>query len=553
VEGARILSTAGRHLIGNYWGNYVALLTDPVRHVLRVVRAPAATLPCLHFNDGSLDIYLSRTEDAAAIGAFSFTIDQRALARSLIGPLSSGRTAITEIREILPGFCDQMSPSGHTQHCYWDPIKFAAEKNGTTPKADHLGSDDWDSSGAQEVQDAPPVSRHHRARAFVEAANRLRTVTQAVIQDWAQATPRILLALSGGLDSSIVAGCLNTARARPQVTCVTHYSEGVDSDERAFAHLVGTRAQCRVIDVQHSPAVDLRTALHGIRSENNPGLRIRAIDRIEPDLARTQGADATYKGSGGDELWCRHHTYYYLSDYLREEGFGRALLPLLLHSAATEGETIWTIFARALRDAFLPRRWNLGQIFIDDQHDQSLLHGGVVDTVLADSLLDSPHCRSTRECSPGRLWQISLVTGPRPYYLPATLEGDPPQIAPLLSQPIIETCLRIPTWFQMHGRRDRALARAAFQSVLPLEVLDRRWKGGAEQNAWKILRQNRPFVRELLLDGQLVREHLVDRSRLERALSATPNSMIRASVPLFDLIGAEAWLQAWAVPSPPCR
>src|SRR3546814_984119 len=50
----------------------------------------------------------------------------------------------------------------------------------------------------------------------------------------------------------------------------------------------------------------------------------------------------------------------------------------------------------------------------------------------------------------------------------------PPQIVPLLSQPVVELCLSIPTWQWVHGGRDRAVARAAFAGILPDLLVERK-------------------------------------------------------------------------------
>lgn len=510
-----ILSTRGRCLVSGCWGNYVAFVLRS--DGLTVLRAPASTLPCLHFEARGLHVFLSRAEDAAALDEFTFTLDGRRLVRSLIGPLSSSATSVLEMNEVLPGFAAEVGPAGYTERCYWDPIQIASEH---------------EEDGVE----------------FDIAAIRLRETTAAVVEAWSRATPRIVLALSGGLDSSIVAGCLCQAKPRPEVTCLSYYvEEGADSDERQYSRTVAKAAGYESIESRHPQDIDLRTALHGIRSENSPGLRIPAIDRIEPNTARELGAMATYRGSGGDEIACRHHLPLYVSDYLRARGLRREVLPLLMHAAAMEGETFWRILVRVVKDAIFTRSRDMAERFLDEQGGvrESLLNVDVMEAALNEPRFESPYEDAMKRCPPGRAWQIGLIAGPRPYYLPSTREGDPVMVAPLLSQPLIEAVLRIPTWFQMKGRKERALSRAAFEGMVPREVLERRWKGGGEQYAWRLLHRNLPFIRELLLDGRLVREGLVDRRRLEIALSGRMVAGVRASVPMFDLIGAEAWLQAW--------
>ena len=100
----------------------------------------------------------------------------------------------------------------------------------------------------------------------------------------------------------------------------------------------------------------------------------------------------------------------------------------------------------------------------------------------------------------------------------------------------------------MENRRERAVARAAFANDLPREIIDRTDKGGAEPLAWRVLLKNRPFIRELLMDGALVRERIVDARKLDAVLSDLADSDIRATVPVFALVGAEAWHSAWCNP-----
>ena len=52
-------------------------------------------------------------------------------------------------------------------------------------------------------------------------------------------------------------------------------------------------------------------------------------------------------------------------------------------------------------------------------------------------------------------------------------------------------------------------------------------------------------MRELLLDGGLVREGIVDRKKLTTALSGKPSKVRQGSAELLHFIAAEAWLRRW--------
>src|SRR6202043_586856 len=142
----------------------------------------------------------------------------------------------------------------------------------------------------------------------------------------------------------------------------------------------------------------------------------------------------------------------------------------------------------------------------------------------------------------GKLWHALQISSPWEFYDPLGRDNDPERVSPLYSQPVLELCLRLPVHVLTLGGWDRAIARRAFYSELPPAVANRRNKGSIERHVRGIFERNVTFMRELLLEGALVREGVVDRKRLATALSGKA-SRVRASVgELLDFVGTEAWL-----------
>jgi len=119
-----------------------------------------------------------------------------------------------------------------------------------------------------------------------------------------------------------------------------------------------------------------------------------------------------------------------------------------------------------------------------------------------------------------------------------------PIISPLLAQPMLELCIQIPTWLWCAAGRNRAVARAAYGDVLPAAVLARRSKGGFDGFGAELIDRNRALMRDMLLDGELARQGLIDasavRTTLERPL---PDGEV--IVELLALVDQEAWINAW--------
>jgi asparagine synthase (glutamine-hydrolysing) len=111
---------------------------------------------------------------------------------------------------------------------------------------------------------------------------------------------------------------------------------------------------------------------------------------------------------------------------------------------------------------------------------------------------------------------------------------------------VIELCLAVPSWEWRAGGRDRALARRAFANDLPPAILRRRVKGGPDGFAALVLDRYRAQIRERLLDGELARHGIVERSEVERELAAEapPGGEQRARI--LEFVAAEAWIDSWS-------
>ena len=89
------------------------------------------------------------------------------------------------------------------------------------------------------------------------------------------------------------------------------------------------------------------------------------------------------------------------------------------------------------------------------------------------------------------------------------------------------------------------MARRAFSDDLPPGIRNRRHKGGIEEHLRLTLEHNRPFLRELLLEGALVREGIIDRARVAEVLSGRATRIAAGAGELLEYAGIEAWLARW--------
>ena len=115
----------------------------------------------------------------------------------------------------------------------------------------------------------------------------------------------------------------------------------------------------------------------------------------------------------------------------------------------------------------------------------------------------------------------------------------------------VQTCalpICIPLHLLISGGKTRGLARRAFAPYLPREITARELKGQTTTYTLGFVRRGISFVRELLLDGLLVRERILSRSALDAILLNDEPMRAEAVFPLLACVAAETWARSWGQP-----
>jgi asparagine synthase (glutamine-hydrolysing) len=507
-----ILASDGRHLIEHYWGRYVAFLLEPATSTLRVLRDPSAGLPCLMLTFGGVTLFFSSMEEVRHLGLPAFEVSWEFLTASVcLKRQHTHGTALRGVLQVLGGECVAVRGDRVSRSLYWDPVEIAR---------------------SAPIEDP------------AEATRVLRACVRNVVHAWATSYEGILLSLSGGLDSSILFACLKDAPLKGALTSVHHYPLGPDTDERDFARRVVKSSAFPLIERARDSQVSLEP-LRQLPRSHQPGYYLYALEhsRLDVQLAALRNAAAVFTGWGGDQLFFQDHAIWAAVDHVRRCGLGPRLWQIVLDCARMDRISVWEV----LREAFLQYEPGRSRRIWNELHaHRALIRPEVLAQARDSTAYLHPLLRNPHGIPPGKLWHIQqLLSGPFEHGDPLSSEEDPDFLAPLYSQPVLEVCLAIPTDVLTLGGWPRAIARHAFKGDLPPEIINRWYKGGVEDHVYRILRHNITFVRELLLDGALVREGIVDRERLERALCGGANRLQTGRVELFEYLGIEAWLRAW--------
>ncbi len=517
---ASMNSETVRHLTRDYWGGYVALLRNPHTGDWWVVRDCSGMIPCYYTASRGVTLLSSDARNFLSIanecGRRSSVLSVDTNWTYLAGFLAHSQLQIREtglknVYELLAGETICHRRGLQSVELSWDPAAF-------------INTDPRESL------------RVHR-----EA---LRATVRSCIHAWASVHNRVVHCLSGGFDSSLVLALLANSPERPDIVCVNRYSAGPAEDERPYARTAAQAACTPLIEWPWNfgnQTLDASCLSCPVGAKPSiPNLFSPLEAPFLAALNAAQHFDAIWTGEGGDHLFLALNTDLLLTDFLRIRGIRIRLLETLRDAAKLTGYSIPHLMTNALRDLCYSRRGDL-----DVSETVALpLSASSLDQRMRD-YIRHPWARTTAGIPPGKRRQILLLAEVihrlRP--LPATQECV--ELQPLLSQPIIEQCLGVPTYDLLHSGRTRGLARAAFAAEVPSEIINRESKGQTTHHVLGLVYRSLPFVSDILLDGVLVREGLLNRSRLEPVL--TGKAPINASqlFPVLACLAAETWTRSW--------
>ncbi len=510
-ETERILDTHSRHLVGEYWGSYVAIVPGDQLGSVSLFRSPAGALPCLTTDFQGIKLIFSLMEDCASLEIIRFSINWKYVARLTIKTNFAAETGLNEVSEVRGGELLEATREREFRTTYWNPVSVATK----------------------DVVESP-----------LQAAEMIRQTTMMCIGTWASCHSSLLHNLSGGLDSAIIAACLKEMAPGRAVTCVTHHSPGSNSDERGFARLAARAAGYELVEHRRNASIRLEDSLNACVSERPQAYSRRLeLASFETGLARDRAATAIFGGDRGDELFYANNVELAPADYILRHGIRPPLFQILVSAATLRGLSFWEILATALTSAIFERSFDPVK---NGLRYHTLLNEDMKQMLATDTATRFGRAGTNHRAPPGKQYHVMSLTEPAAYYMPFDESAALERVSPLYSQPLIEGCLRIPTYVLSSGGQDRSAARRAFESDVPVEILRRRSKGGMNEHVAEILRLNGGFLRELLVGGILVQQGILDSSKVDQALTQRPSGVLKGFGKLMQLISIETWLRIWS-------
>jgi asparagine synthase (glutamine-hydrolysing) len=448
--------------------------------------------------------------------------DELALAHHLVDhSVPDGRTLFSGIRRIGGGRCLELSSAGHVERRHWAP------------------------------RYEPPLSEPR-----AELATRLRNELTAAIGDAIPPDRTSALMLSGGLDSSVVAG-IAAPRATGLYAVSAAFPTEPEFDETRWSRQVADYTGLPITTVAIERREPFEAAEAYLRTWQLP-LPVPGLIIEEPLVAAASrlGAGVVLDGQGGDELFGA--AYYAISDRLRQ------LRPL----------AAWRLTRRMPWMGASPPRRLVRQVFMDvgvrgalpsGLHERMRRHRDAGRHM--PGWLDPGTMELYREVEDP--WRWKQLDGPRGWaWLADTLTRgrEITDIAdyvrrrarvrgvearsPLLDLGLVELTLRLPPEINFDPVLARPLVREALRDALPAEILVRPDKRDFAALHHRLLQApgNMARVRQLLDENTALVRAYVDLGRFHRevldqpAAVGAPNWRMWA-VHVWNVATAEMWLR----------
>jgi asparagine synthase (glutamine-hydrolysing) len=488
-------------LLSEYWGSYVAVVAGEGAALATAVRDPAGGFDCCLTQSNGLFALFSDAQLAHGLGLVTGELEVAPILQALTLPAwPLERTGLAGVEEMQPGTALHFGAvGGLVRRSAWDPWRFTTRETALEdPRA---------------------------------AAAAVGEEIQRCVDAWASQARSILLELSGGLDSSILAACLRDRRGGFALINLATPDPG--ADERRYAQ--------QVADSLGAPLTCIELNLDDARLEPpatltprpTTGLLHQTIDAALLREGAALGVDAFFSGGGGDNVFCYLSTAAPATDALLSRGPGPAFVRAVGDLAALHGCSTWEAARLALRKTWRgPRHWRQELDFLNPE-------------AIAASTDRHPWHAGATMALPGKREHVDLVLAVQTALVGHRRETLAPMCFPLLSQPLVELCLRIPTWLWIVGGRNRAVARDAFAGILPPGVLQRRTKGDFMGLLGALYQRDRTDLMDLLLSGWLSQQGLLDTAAVEAYLRSTAPVTDLRFHRLLELAKVELWARSW--------
>jgi len=359
----------------------------------------------------------------------------------------------------------------------------------------------------------------------------------------------IFLDFSGGLDSSAILFFVkNMSRESQKIYPINFFHPNVQSsDERSFAVSIAKELGVDYIEHDVSKTLPFSPSEKLNKKPNwpTPHLVYQKMEQTLLDFANEHSNPLFISGHGGDHIFLSHPPFESLSDYLLENG---------TNNFFNYVKDLGTIYRKPLIKLLQGTFNGIGIFLLPFYKDkENVSNKKNLPEWFKPKILELEKNIQYHKFTsswkdrilPGKIKHINSI-----YNGLASLKGEirgyeNSFIYPLISQPLLELSLSIPTYKTFNKGYTRYLFRKAISEKFKTNSVWRKDKGETTGIVQRGLKENIDFVMNLCLEGRLVQERLVDKTLIYKNLKRLISGQKDYQWNIISLFSVELFMNNW--------
>lgn len=510
-EIARQCSQNPSLLYQHLWGRFVGALYHQITHKLTLVRDPIGLSTLFYSEQPNGVLFSTDMSLLYDILEEKPSLDLSYFAEYIINQNQAlPSTPLQEIKELLPGMALTVDAQGKSsQRCMWDISSL---------KGSYIAD----------------IADEH------EMEEQLLAALKSSMKAWTHDTDGICVELSGGLDSSATLITLREVLPEDKKIVAVNFIDSKTPSSNENVHAQEVADMCNVpLHLIDWHGIPLLTELPAGWLPNRPSTFLFSHSSATEfyNFATSQGCYEIANGQGGDHVFLAPPPSNALADYWLDKGLKGITTPLKNISAAHRTSWPSLIYESAQAVAGYYR----------SKHTQTNAPIPFLTPEYANTLSQHDFYlkRDLAQFYPARAMQIQSLSHAIAYADRDQRSEQTVILHPLLSLPIVELALKIPTYQSFDETYDRIFFRRAAAKMKPSKALWRTIKGQTTGTLSKSCVQEADKITELLLQGTLVRSGIINKTWLQDELIKIRHGKADNMWPLLHLMTSQLWLNQW--------
>jgi asparagine synthase (glutamine-hydrolysing) len=500
-------------LINNFWGSYVGILYDESTHNIKLIRDPlglstifyAIQKDCIIFSS-ELSLLYDVLEEKPSIN-WDYFAQYIAHHNQVLSC-----TPFHGIQELLPG------------------IEFTYAASGVT-NLKHL----WDINSIASNSCITDVDAFE---------HELLQTLKSCVKAWTFETKGICVELSGGLDSSSVTILLRDILPQSTPLHAINYIDSKVSSSNEIEHAQEVANACNV--PLHFIDYQTHEFLHFLRYPQRPNrpksLYLSYDQAIKlKEFAKSNGCSDILNGQGGDHVFLAPTPSLLLSDFWLGSSVRKSFS--VIKELSTKYRTPWWGVIKpnlkAVADYYQSKR-RLSPLF-----DTSFLESSY-----AQKFVPEKFYLNDKMCAlyPARAKQVEGL-----FHALYYCEGNEHMSSfsythPLISQPIVELALKIPTYQSYQDNYDRIFFRKAVSRIKKPNALWRTIKGQTTSSVVKNCAAQADELYDFIKSGDLYKSGILNKKWLHENIIKMKHGQNQNLWPILHIIVSQMWITQWSSP-----